>query len=82
MAEELQKLYEASRKALNARRRDVRKADDSGGGDLDTAAFRYSVETGQNPDDPAEYIIRRRLELRQGWDEHRAAPWHLAPLTL
>ena len=73
VAEELQELYEASRKALNARRRDVRKADDAGSGDLDTAAFRYSIETGQNPDAPAEYIIRRRLELREGWDAHRAA---------
>lgn len=73
VADELQELYETSRKALNARRKDVRKAEDSGGGDLDTAAFRYSVETGQNPDDSSEYIIRRRLELRQGWDEHRAA---------
>lgn len=44
-----------------------------GAGDLDTPAFRYSIETGQNPDDPAEYIIRCRLELRQGWPEHRAA---------
>ena len=73
VAEELQGLYEASRKALNARRKDVRKVDDTSGGDLDTAAFRYSIETGQNPDDPAEYIIRRRLELRAGWDAHRAA---------
>ncbi|WP_321966880.1 caspase family protein [Burkholderia cepacia] len=73
VADELQELYETSRKALNARRKDVRKAEDSGGGDLDTAAFRYSVETGQNPDDSSEYIVRRRLELRQGWDEHRAA---------
>ncbi|WFU79276.1 caspase family protein [Bradyrhizobium sp. CIAT3101] len=73
VAEELQELYEAARSALNARRKDVRKADDTGGGDLDTAAFRYSIETGQNPDDPAEYIIRRRLELRDGWDAHRAA---------
>jgi hypothetical protein len=73
VAEELQELYEAARRALNARRKDVRKADDTSGGDLDTAAFRYSIETGQNPDDPAEYIIRRRLELRDGWDAHRAA---------
>lgn len=73
VAEELQGIYEAARKALNARRKDVRKADDDGGGDLDTAAFRYSIETGQNPDDPAEYIIRRRLELRDGWEAHRDA---------
>lgn len=63
----------ASRKALNARRKDVQKADDTGTGDLDTVAFRYSIESGQNPDDSAEYIVHRRLELRQGWDEHRSA---------
>ncbi|WP_441229530.1 hypothetical protein AB7828_04820 [Tardiphaga sp. 215_C5_N2_1] len=73
VAEELQELYQSARKAPNARRKDVQKAEDDGGGDLDTAAFRYSIETGQNPDDPAEYIIRRRLELRDGWDAHRAA---------
>ena len=73
MAEELQDLYERAREALNARRKDVQKVEHAGAGDLDTAAFRYSVETGQNPEDPAEYVIRRRLELRQGWAEHRAA---------
>jgi hypothetical protein len=73
VAEELQELYQRARTALNARRKDLRKEEDSGAGDLDTPAFRYSIETGQNPDDPAEYLIRRRLELRQGWPEHRAA---------
>ncbi|WP_216851100.1 hypothetical protein [Acidisphaera sp. L21] len=72
-AEELQELYQRARAALNARRKDLRKEEDGGSGDLDTPAFRYSIETGQNPEDPAEYIIRRRLELRQGWAAHRAA---------
>ncbi|MFZ0423758.1 MAG: caspase family protein [Xanthobacteraceae bacterium] len=73
VAEELQRLYDAAKSALSARRRDLRKADAVGSGNLDTPAFRYSVETGQNPDDAAEYIIRRRLELRQGWPAHRDA---------
>ena len=73
VAEELQDYYERARAALQLRRRDVRKEDDSGSGNLDTQAFRYSIETGQNPDDPAEYILRRRLELQQGWPTHRAA---------
>lgn len=72
VAEELQDLYERARAASKARRKDLRKEEDEGAGGLDTPAFRYSVVTGQNPDDPAEYIIRRRLELRQGWPDHRA----------
>lgn len=73
VAEELQEIYQNARSALNVRRRDVRKEQEDGAGDLDTPAFRYSIETGQNPDDPSEYIIRRRLELRLGWPDHRAA---------
>ncbi len=73
ISEELQELYQRARDVLGARRRDVRKEQEDGGADLDTPAFRYTIETGQNPDDAAEYIIRRRLELRQGWAEHRAA---------
>lgn len=73
VAEELQDFYRRARTAFSARRRDLRKEGAEGAGDLHTPAFRYSIETGQNPDDPAEYIIRRRLELRQGWSRHRAA---------
>jgi hypothetical protein len=73
VAEELQKLYQHARNELGVRRRDLRREDEEGAGDLDTPAFRYVIETGQNPDDPAEYFIRRRLELREGWPVHRAA---------
>ena len=73
LAEELQALYEVSRSALKARRKDVQKVEDIGAGDLDTAAFRYSIESGQNPDNPADYIIRRSLELRPDWNAHRTA---------
>lgn len=73
VAAEMQDVYERTRAALNARRKDVAKASDEGGGSLDTPAFRYIVESGQNPEDPSEYLIQRRLELRQGWGAHRAA---------
>ncbi|MGR9281434.1 caspase family protein [Rhizobium johnstonii] len=73
IAEELQELYQNARAALGVRRRDLRKEEEEGAGDLDTPAFRYIIESGQNPEDPAEYYIRRRLELRQGWASHRDA---------
>jgi hypothetical protein len=73
VSEELQHLYEKSKNVLNVRRRDLRKVVDTGTGDLDAPAFRYSVGTGQDPEDPGKYIIYRRLELRQGWSAYRAA---------
>ncbi len=73
VAEELQDYYQRARDALDVRRRDLRKEAEDGSGNLDTPAFRYWIETGQNPDDPAEYIIRRRLALQQGWPAHREA---------
>jgi hypothetical protein len=54
---------------LGLKRKDLRKEEDT----LDAPAFRYVVETGQNPEDPSEYYITRRLELRQGWPAHREA---------
>jgi hypothetical protein len=73
VSRELQELYQNAREVQQARRRDLRKAEDAGGGDLDAPAFRYSIEPGQNPEDPSEYGVRRRLELRQGWAENRVA---------
>jgi hypothetical protein len=73
LSEELQRLYERSKSALNVRRQDLRKEIDKGGGDLDAPVFRYSVKGGQNPGDPGCYVISRRLELRQGWKEYQSA---------
>ena len=73
VAEELQTLYSKARTVLNARRKDLRKKEGDGAGTLDAPAFRYTIETGQNPNDPAKYCLNRRLELRQGWSAHRAA---------
>lgn len=73
VAAELQALYSHARTALSVRRKDLRKEDDGGSGDLDTPVFRFIIETGQNPDDCTEYYIKRRLELRQGWQTQREA---------
>jgi hypothetical protein len=67
VAEEIQNLYQHARDVLGLKRRDLRKEEDT----LDAPVFRYVVETGQNPVDPTEYYITRRLELRQGWAAHR-----------
>ncbi|MGY4450711.1 hypothetical protein ACVWZR_005371 [Bradyrhizobium sp. i1.3.1] len=69
VAEELQTLYQHTREVLGLKRKDLRKEEDT----LDAPAFRYIVETGQNPEEPSEYYITRRLELRQGWPAHREA---------
>lgn len=71
VAEELQELYDRARSELGARRRDLRKEEDNGSGELDASAFRFFIEASQNPDEPSEFIIRRRLELRQGWLDQR-----------
>jgi hypothetical protein len=69
VAEELQTLYQSARDVMGLKRKDLRKDTDT----LDAPAFRYIVETGQNPEDPTEYYVTRRLELRQGWAAHRKA---------
>lgn len=73
IGEEIQNIYQAVLSAFEARRRDVQKASDVGSGDIDTEFFRYSIISGQNPNDPAEYLIRRQLELRSGWEAKREA---------
>jgi Caspase domain len=73
VGEELQQLYSQAKEILGLRRKDVRQGNDIGSGDLDTPVFRYSIETEQNPSDPSEYVIYRRLSLREGWADNREA---------
>ncbi len=70
---ELQSIYNKSKEALALKRRDMRLEAEDGQGDLHTPIFRYSIETKQNPEDCTEYAIVRRLALRSGWNDHRAA---------
>ena len=71
--EEIQQFYQATLAAFGARRKEVQKGEDYGAGDLAYQFFRYSIHSGQNPDDHTEYVIYRTLELRDGWDAHRDA---------
>ena len=73
VAEDVQEVYSTSKKVLKVRRKDTSSEAMADGGNVDTAAFRYTVEPAQNPDDPAEYAIVRRLALRQDWTALRDA---------
>jgi hypothetical protein len=65
MAEEL-KTVEANAKAvLKLKRRQIRvDIDEANGGTVDTDYFRFSIFADQNPEDPAEVVIDRRIVLR------------------
>lgn len=64
--EEIQTLYDEAKETFGFRRRDVDQESGGGQGRLDTALFRYWIESRQRSDSPAEYSIARRLELREG----------------
>ena len=73
VADDVQEVYTTSKQVLNVRRRDTENKAIPEGGSVDTAVFRYTVEPGQNPDDPAEYVLVRRLALRKHWATLRDA---------
>lgn len=73
VAEDVQEVYSTSKQVLNVRRRDTSREAAAEGGNVDTPAFRYTVDPAQNPDDPAEYAIVRRLALREDWTALRDA---------
>jgi hypothetical protein len=64
--EEIQDLYENIKSAFQLKRRDISQASGDGEGSLDTTTFRFSIDVRQNRSDPSEYVIVRRLNLRQG----------------
>lgn len=64
--EEIQDLYDATKEAFGFRRKAMDQESEGGQGRLDTDLFRFQIETRQNPDDPSEYTITKRLELREG----------------
>ncbi|WP_221034992.1 caspase family protein [Pseudomonas syringae group genomosp. 3] len=73
ITEEIQEVYEDALTELGGRRKHYQKGEDHGAGDLDHQLFRYSIGSGQNPEDHTEYAICRSLELRDGWEDHREA---------
>jgi hypothetical protein len=73
IADELQRIYNRAKEALELRRRDMGIEAENAQGNVDTPYFRYAVDTMQNPDAAAEYAIVRRLNLLTGWLAHRTA---------
>lgn len=69
--EETQELYEAVKKNLRLRSKDIQHDGGDGTGSIETDYFRYAVEPRQSPQDPAKYQIVRRLELRAAADDSR-----------
>lgn len=70
---ELDDLRTRARRELNLSRRDTNVEWGDGGGTLDAPSFRFHVLCDQNPKTPANYRVRRRLELREGWTQDREA---------
>ena len=64
--EEIQDLYDDVKSAFELKRRDISQESGDGQGNLDVVTFRFSVDVRQNRSVPSEYVILRRLELREG----------------
>jgi len=61
--EELETIYANCRDILGLRRREITKTLGTGNGNIDTSLFRFQIDTKQNPEDPAESMVDRRLVL-------------------
>jgi uncharacterized caspase-like protein len=68
--EEIQQLYEATKAAFKLKRSDVPHSSGDGQGSIDTEFFRFSIDARQDDGDPANYVIVKRLELRDAPDGH------------
>lgn len=71
LQEELEELFQVAKVALGFKRREGSVSISGGDGSVDTPAFRFWVICDQDPDDPGEWRIRRRLDLRDGWEDRR-----------
>jgi len=64
VASELQRVYQATKTVMKLRRRNITKTVGQGSGTIDTEAFRYAIESGQDPADPARAQLIRSIRLR------------------
>jgi hypothetical protein len=67
--EEIGGLYKEAKKTLNLSARNLAMDSGDGDGNLDCTFFRYSIEGRQDPEDAGQYLLVRRLELREGWED-------------
>lgn len=68
ISEEIQTIYNRVKSVFGLKRKDLSQQVGDGVGSLDTPVFRFSIEAHQNRTIPSEYVIVRRLELREGVD--------------
>jgi hypothetical protein len=64
--QEMQRIYENVKSTLRLKRRDLTQKSGNGQGSLDADLFRFSIEARQNRSRPSEYVVLRRLDLREG----------------
>ncbi len=68
--EEIQQLYEQAKDIFKLRRKNTDRTSGGGQGSLDTEYFRFWIESHQSKNDPGEYALARRLELREEAAQH------------
>lgn len=76
LAAEVRVVYDAAKRLLGLRRRELLRAVADGGGNVDTPLFRFVLELGLDPDDVGRALWQRRIsllveasELPAGFDE-------------
>jgi Caspase domain len=68
--EEIQERYQAIKTTFKLRSADVPHSSGDGQGSIDTQFFRFSIDTRQDDEDASQYVIVRKLELRDTPDPH------------
>ncbi len=63
LAAEVRAVYDAAKRLLGLRRRELSRAVAEGGGNVDAPQFRFVVELGLDPRDLARALWQRRVEL-------------------
>ena len=66
LADEVQAIYDASKRLLGLRRRQLSRALAAGGGNVDAPQFNYAIELGLDPEDEARALWQRRVMLLVG----------------
>jgi len=63
LSEEVRVVYDAAKRILGLRRREIVRAVADGGGNVDAPQFRYVLELGVDPHDPSRAQWQRRVHL-------------------
>jgi hypothetical protein len=63
VADEVRAVYDAAKRGLGLRRRELSRAVAEGGGNVDAPQFRFVLELGLDPRDATRAVWQRRVEL-------------------